>query len=53
MTTEELKKKLEYDISKINEKLLSEEYINDYRIARLKGMKTKCKELLKLLEERN
>ena len=51
MTTEELKKKLEYDISKINEKISSEEYINDYRTARLKGIRTKCKEILELLQE--
>lgn len=52
---EELKKKLKYDISKIDEKLhnnsFGENYINDYRKMRLKGMKTKSKEILKLLGE--
>ena len=38
------------DIKSINEKLYSKEYINLYRTYRLKGMKTKCKELLEFLE---
>ena len=42
--------KLKKDIKSINEKLHSEEHINLYRTYRLKGMKTKCKELLKFLE---
>lgn len=46
-----LEMKLKYDIEQINKKLTSDEYINEYRVARLKGMKTKCKELLELLEE--
>lgn len=48
-----LEMKLKYDIEQINKKLTSDEYINDYRVARLKGIRTKCKELLELLEERN
>lgn len=43
---EKLKHKLEYDIKKINEKLLSDEYINDYRTQRLKAIRMKCKEIL-------
>lgn len=48
-----LEMKLKYDIEQINKKLTSDVCINDYRIARLKGIRTKCKELLELLEERN
>lgn len=44
-----LEAKLKYDINKINEKLLSDEYINDYRKTRLKGIRTKCKEILNII----
>lgn len=46
-----LEAKLKYDINKINEKLLSDEYINNYRTARLKGIRTKCKEILNIIGE--
>lgn len=46
-----LEVKLKYDINKINEKLLSDEYINNYRTARLKGIRTKCKEILNIIGE--
>lgn len=52
MNAADLKRKLTYDISKINEKLCSDEYIDNYRKARLQGMRTKAKEILKLLEEK-
>lgn len=47
----QLECKLKYDIEKIEEKLLSDEFINDYRTVRLKAMRTKCKELLEFLGE--
>lgn len=46
-----IKAKLKYDINKINEKLLSDKYINDYRKARLKGIRTKSKEILNIIGE--
>lgn len=46
-----LEVKLKYDINKINEKLLSDEYINNYRTAILKGIRTKCKEILNIIGE--
>lgn len=49
---EELAFKLERDIEKINEKLLSDEYINDYRIVRLKAIRMKCKEILDSIKTR-
>lgn len=58
MTKAELLKKLKYDVEKINEKFnkdrqvywWEEGYLNQYQKARLEGMKTKCNELIKLLE---
>lgn len=46
-----LRKRLKHDIEKINEKLASEEYIDDYRKVRLKAIRMKCKEILRLLYE--
>ena len=35
----------------LGEKLLSDEYINNYRTARLKGIRTKCREILNIIRE--
>lgn len=49
-----LKRKLIHDISKTTNKLhvhdYGENYINDYRRIRLKGMRTKAKEILEYIE---
>ena len=50
-----LKKRLEHNIEKINEKLAlandvySNENLNDYQIVRLKAIRMKCKEILRWL----
>ena len=60
----EVRDNLENSIKSINEKLRSNkepfevidgriQYINDYRVVRLKAFRTKCKELLELLDKEN
>lgn len=48
---------LEKSIKSIDEKIenqdFGENYINDYRKVRLKGIRTKCKEILKILKGEN
>lgn len=56
-----MKTNLYYSINAINKKLSNNNFrvengkaiypINDYCVVRLKGIRTKCKELLKILEE--
>lgn len=58
----EVRNNLENSIKSVNEKLKSNkepfevidgriQYINDYRVVRLKAFRTKCKELLEILDK--
>ena len=60
----EVRDNLENSIKSINEKLKNNkepfevidgkiQYINDYRVVRLKAFRTKCKELLEILDKEN
>ena len=60
----EVRDNLENSIKSINEKLKNNkepfevidgriQYINDYRVVRLKAFRTKCKELLEILDKTN
>ncbi len=63
-TIKEVRDNLENSIKSINEKLKNNkepfeiidgriQYINDYRVVRLKAFRTKCKELLEILDKEN
>ena len=51
---QKLKEMLIFSIYSVDKKLAKQDfgkkYINDYRKLRLKGIRTKCKEMLKILE---